>query len=73
MDVANNVRTKVGTNLFGKGQRVISDAYRKGYDAINWNKEEEVVEDNKPHCIKKVRCSKDGVTTLVKGDWKPKM
>ncbi len=24
------------TNLFGKGQRVITDKYRKGYDAINW-------------------------------------
>lgn len=29
---------KVGTNLFGKGQRVISNSYRKGYDSINWDK-----------------------------------
>lgn len=32
MDVSAGVKTKVGTNLFGKGQRVISDAYREGYD-----------------------------------------
>jgi hypothetical protein len=25
-------QNKVGTNLFGKGQRVISDAYREGWE-----------------------------------------
>lgn len=29
---------RVSTNLFGKGQRVITDKYRKGYDGIDWGK-----------------------------------
>jgi hypothetical protein len=41
MDASNNHKQKVGTNLFGKGQRVISDAYREGYDNIRWNHEKE--------------------------------
>ncbi len=29
---------RVGTNLFGKGQRVISDSYREGYENTQWEK-----------------------------------
>lgn len=29
---------RVGTNLFAKDMRVISEAYRTGYDNIKWNK-----------------------------------
>ena len=31
--------TKVKNNLFSKGQRVVSDKYRKRYDEIKWNKD----------------------------------
>ena len=30
---------RMGTNMFSKNMRVISDEYRKGYDSIKWNKE----------------------------------
>ena len=29
---------QVNTQLFGKGQRTITDKYRKGYSSINWDK-----------------------------------
>ena len=32
--------TKVKNNLFSKGQRVINDKYRDGYDSIKWDKKE---------------------------------
>ena len=47
---------KVGTNLFGKGQRVISDAYRKGYDNIKWGSP--ACECDRGDCDKK-KCEKE--------------
>lgn len=38
---------KVGTNLFGKGQRIITDKYRKGYDGINWDKSSDSQKEKK--------------------------
>lgn len=29
---------RYNTTLFGKGQRIITDKYRKGYSSINWDK-----------------------------------
>jgi hypothetical protein len=29
--------TKVKNNLFSKGQRVVNDNYREGYDSHEWN------------------------------------
>jgi hypothetical protein len=31
--------TKTKNNLFSKGQRIVSDKYRKQYDKIKWDKD----------------------------------
>lgn len=44
---------KIKTNLFGKGQRVISDKYREGWDRIWGNKDKCKCDD--PNC----KCKKN--------------
>jgi hypothetical protein len=41
------MQMKVGTNLFGKDQRVIKDSYRDAYDKMDWTKRDRRLKEKK--------------------------